>query len=427
MQKKTMTRWTIILSTVTLFFLTVIDNCAAQSYSPIIYDNQQSQYFGAYNLITLQQSLYSFEDKYIRDTIFKENNFFKKTLGFGYRMSKLILLDGQVDGFIALSQHEAFGHGARYRELGYTSNSFNLNLYPPFGNGGGFAQRGILQSDYTNPTYQENIAVNIGGVDAEMLLANNLANQILLNDTLHYRQGILYLVSQNNLLLYLWHTRYTKPANIKAGNDMVNYINNVNYFYPHPANKNYDLEKLSAQSLLSFANPVQLYSAFTILYTYGIKGQKQLKKIPMIKFGSVRYLPAFNYSLTPFGSQYHFINYIRYKSILFTGDFNLGDNTFNKFYGVSINGFNLVDKKGIGLNLHFDIWSQPDLELEKYLAPSPVNKIGEAFKIDLMLRPFNRKNKLGLFMQLGYKTKGYITGEPLAESFILRYGISLHL
>jgi hypothetical protein len=398
-----------------------------QSYSQIIFDKQQSQNFGSYNLITLHHLLYSFEDKHIRDTLFKENNFLKKTAGFGYRMAKLYFLDAQLDGFIALSQHEVFGHGARFREFGYEENSYNLNLYPPFGDGHGFARYGNLKKGFKYPTSQEYSAINIGGVDGEMLLANNLASQILLDDTLHYRQSLLYLIAQNNEICYLWFTRYSKPENIKPGNDMVNYINGINYLYSHSIDKVYDLKELSNQSLISFANPLQIYAAFSILYTYGIKGKKQNKKIPMIKFGEVRYLPALNYSLTPFGSQYHFINYVRYKRMLFSGDFNLGENTFNNFYGLSLKCYNLIDKKRITINFHLDAWNQPELELESYSRPLKANKIGEAFKVDVMLRPYIQQNKLGLFLQIGYKSKGYISGETLAESFILRYGLSIHL
>lgn len=407
--------------------MTISLNAVGQSYSRITFDKQQSQYFGAYNLITLHHALYSFEDKHIRDTLFKENNFLKKAAGISYRIAKLILLDVQGDGFIALAQHEVFGHGARFREFGFEKNSFNLNLYPPYGDGSGYARYGTLKEDWKYPTIQEDMAVNIGGVDGEMLLANNLSSQILLDDTLHYRQGLLYLIAQNNQLLYLWSTRYTKPENISPGNDMANYVNVMNYLYSHSIDNIYDIKKLYNQSFISFVNPFQIYSAFSILYTYEIKGQKQLKKIPMIKFGNVRYLPALNYSLTPFGSQYHFVNYIRYKSMLFSGDFNLGDNTFNNFYGTSIEGYNIVDKKRITLNFHLDVWNQPELELDNYNITTKANKTGEAFKVDLMIRPYNRQNKLGIFIQTGYKTKGYIMGEPLAKSFILRYGLSLHL
>ncbi|HKR05914.1 MAG TPA: hypothetical protein VJY62_14860 [Bacteroidia bacterium] len=407
--------------------LTFSVSSEGQSYSQIIFDKQQSQYFGSCNLISLHNVLYSFEDKYIRDTLFNENNFIKKTAGIGYRIAKLLLLDAQADGLMALSQHEVFGHGARYREFGYKGNSFNLNLYPPFGNGSGFAQRGSLRTGYSTPTEQESIAINIGGVEGEMLLANNITSQILLDDTLNYREGLLYIITQNNLSGYLWSTRYAKPGYIKPGNDMNNYINGINYLYPHPPGRVYDIKKLSNQSLVSFANPFQIYAAFSIFWTYGIKGQKQLTKIPMIKFGSVRYLPAFNYSLTPFGSQYHFINYVRCKKILLIGDFSLGDKSFNDFYGISVKGFNIMNARRIILNFHLDVWNQPGLELEKYFQSNAVNKIGESFKIDIMLRPFNRQNNPGIFFQAGYKTKGYVMGEPLAKSFILRYGISMHL
>ena len=410
-----------------IYGIAVSISVKGQSNIQIIFDKQQSQYFGSANLITLHHALYTFEDKYISDTLFTENNILKETAGFSYRMAKLLLLDAQADGFIALTQHEVFGHGARFRELGYKENCFNLNLYPPFGNASGFARYGTLKPGIKSPTTQEYLASNIGGVDGEMLLANNLTAQILLNDTLHYRQGLLNIIAQNNLLLYLWNTRFTKKDKIKPGNDMVNFINQVNYFYPHSTRKSYNVINLSNQSLISLANPFQFYNVFSILYTYGIKGQKRLKKIPMIKLGNVRYLPALNYSLTPFGSQFHFINYVRYKKLLFCGDFNLGENTFNKFYGVSLKGYNIMDNKMLTLNFHLDVWNQPALELEKYTKPTAENKIGEAFKFDVMLRPLNQQNKLGIFVQTGYKTKGYLSGEVLEESFILRYGISLPL
>jgi hypothetical protein len=399
----------------------------AQSYSTLIFDESQSQNFGASNLLTLHKALYSFEDRHIRDTLFRENTFLKKAAGFGYRMAKLYLLDAQIDGFIALAQHEAFGHGARYREFGYKENAYGFSLYPPFGTGHGFTQRGTLRPGFKYTTYHQNIASAIGGVDAEKLLADNLTSQILLDDTLHYRQGLIYLISQNNLPFYLFSTRYSNPENIKPNNDMVAYITEMNYFHSNLPGYKYDVQRLSNQSLISFINPVQVYSAFSILYTYGIRGKKQLRKIPMFKFGGLRYLPGLNYSLTPFGAQYHFINYFRYQRMLFFADLNYGDNTFFNFHGISLKGYNVVNSKRITVNVHLDGWNQPELALDNYSTSALSNKTGGAAKVDLLFRPFIRENKIGIFIQAGYKTKGYLTGEPLAETFIIRYGLSFHL
>lgn len=409
-----------------VFFLSTT-KISAQAYYQIIYDNQQSQVFGAQNISTLHHALYSFEDKYIRDTLCHENTFIKKTGGIGYRLVKGYFLDFTIDYLLPLAQHEAFGHGARFREMGYENNSFNINLPKPFGSGGGFAKSGTLKIGYKNPTPQEIMVISAGGVESNKVLADNLTSQILLSDTLHYRQSLLYIIAQNNLLFYLGYTRYNYAYSKKFGNDMISYTNRINQYYTSTVNNNYNIEKLSNQSFISFINPIQVYSLFSLVYSYGIKGNKGLCKIPMFKFKNVRYLPAFNFSLTPFGSQYHFVNYVRYKTILLTGDFTLGDATYNRFYGFSFKGYNILNTKKITLNTHLDIWNQPPLELENYTQPIATNSFGGLIKTDILIRPFNHQNRVGSFIQIGYKTKGFIIGETLDKSFILRYGLSLKL
>ena len=400
----------------------------AQSHLQILFDKQQSQVFGSENLITLHRGFYLAEDRYIPNKLFRETNFIRKTAGFGYRMVKLLLLDAQITHLVALSQHEVFGHGARFREMDYTKNSFNMNLYWPFGDGSGFANYGTRKVG-NKTTAQEYLAINIGGVDGEMLMANNLGAQILLSDTLHYQQGLLYLFSQNNLMLYLWYTRFTPTHKLKASNDMMNFIRSIAgpFLYSHPIDNTYELHKLSLQSLITFANPLQIYSAFSIIYTYGVKGQSKMNKIPMIRMGKVRYLPMLGYALTPFGSQFHFVNYFRFKRMLLSADVAIGDNTFKNFYTLSLKGYNLIENRYIALNAHLDFWNQPVLELDDYNKPTGGNALGGAIKADIMIRPFKLPNKLGLYVETGYKTKGYLRGETLAASFILRYGISLHL
>ena len=410
---------------ITVFFTSIVKDAEAQSYSSIIYDKNLSENVGANSLRTLHNALSAFQDQNIPDSLFVENNAGTKSAGIGYRLAKMIVLDQQISGLVSLLQHEVFGHGARFRELGYDGNSYNVNLSFPFGSGEGFAQRGNLTDGYSAPTLQEGVVAGaIGGVESNSVLGNHLSAQILLNDALHYREALLYLLTQNNLLGYLWITR-NNPGKLGLSNDMNNYIAGMNTLYP--TGNRYDIDKLSNQSLISLINPLQYYSFASVLYQYLVMGQKQLKGIPMIKLGKVKYLPLLNYSLTPFGSQYHFMNYVRYKTMLFSADFKLGDNTFNNFYGLSLQGFNLVDTKKLAFNAHLDIWNQPELALEPNTTPGTENKIGGAIKADLIFRPFNQQNKLGLFLQMGYKTKGYTRGELLDKSFIIRYGISMRI
>lgn len=404
-------------------FLTWFSRVQAQSYSQLIYDNEYSAQMGAGNLITLHHALYNFTDKHIRDTFVAENTFLKKSAGVGYRLAKLFLLEHPIDQFISLAQHEVFGHGFRYREFEYENVFYNLKIGYPYGKGGGYSGSWGARIP---PTTQERNTLNIGGVEGNRLLADNITYQILLDDEIHYRQGSLFYIAQNNLLRYLWSSR-NGSRSLNGSNDMSNYINIVNTQYASGKADGYNLTVLSNQSLISLINPMQLYAVYSMLYTYGIKGEKSLKRIPMIQFKNITYLPALNYSLTPFGSQYHFVNYVKYKTSLVSADFMHGDNMFNTFYGVSLKGFNLLNTQRVSLNLHIDIWNQPELELEKYSTLKKPNVTGEAVKLDIQFRPYVRPNKLGLFVQAGYKSKGFVMGEMLKETYILRCGVSMHL
>jgi hypothetical protein len=397
-----------------------------QFYNQVIFDRQQSQFCGTSDLMTLHRAIYTVEDKYIHDTIRGEKNVARNAAGFGLRVTKLLLLDAQVDGLIALAQHEIFGHGARYREFGYRHNAYNLNLFPPFGDGSGYAQNGSLKKSFTYPTGQERISMTMGGGEAEILMANNLAFQMVLDDSVHYRQSELYLLSQNNLIFYLWTTRFTPKEKIISGNDMVNYMNRVNAQYGSTGGSSYDINLLSNQSLLSILNPLQIYSAVSIVYHYCVRCKKTISGPRMIKLGALRFLPALNYSFTPFGACYHFISYFKHGQRLFIGDVLFGEGTFLRFYGISLKGFNLVDTNWLTLNFHLDVWNQPVLDLENNSKSDYRNSVGQALGVDVLLRPSGKKSAPALFVHTGYKNKGYLIGESLAETFILRYGIAMH-
>lgn len=394
-----------------------------QSASQLLYDEKQSMQVGAANLITLHHALYQFTDKYVRDTLFAENTIFRKATGAGYRLAKLALLDHPIDQFMSLTQHEVFGHGFRYREFEYESVFYNLKIGFPYGRGGGYAGSWGARIP---PTAQERNVLNSGGVEANRILADNITYQVLLDDEIHYRQGLLFYIAQNNLLRYLWSSR-NGTRTLDGSNDMSNYINGINGMYGVGLTDKYSLTKLSNQSLITFINPMQAYALYSILYNYIIKGEKRMKRLPMIRVSNLGYLPALNYSLTPFGSQYHFINHVKYKQTLISADFTAGDRTFNDFYGVSLKGFNLINKQKLSLNVHADLWNQPELELEEYTTVKHSNTMGGAIKTDIIYKPLKRDNRMGLFIQIGYKSKGFVMGEMLAETHILRFGLSMHL
>jgi hypothetical protein len=98
-----------------IMFLLLSSIASAQFPNCLVFDKDQSQRFGAENGITLHKSLYEKSDEFIPLKCKDENTFWKKNSGIGYRFMKVALLHAQVDWLTFLVQHEAFGHGARYR------------------------------------------------------------------------------------------------------------------------------------------------------------------------------------------------------------------------------------------------------------------------------------------------------------------------
>ncbi len=394
----------------------------AQSILPLIFDRHQSQYVGAHDLLFLHKALYSFQDRYIPDTIPKETKPVRKGMGIGYRMGKLFLLDFQEDFLAVLLQHEGFGHCGRFREFGFKGNTVEISPFFPFGNGSG-------ASDY-NPGFREitphqRSAITIGGVEANKVLGSAASLNFMQTGTIHYREALIYLLAENNQLYYIWMDRL-RTSRGKNGGDMAGYVRELNEMYA-PGQTRYTIEQLSVQSLVTLANPLQLYAAYTLLYSYGITGRKHLSHIPMIRIGNTRYLPYFNYNLTPFGSEYTYCNVVKYRDKMFTADLGVSEGTFNKFYRVKAKALNLAGTPRAGINLHLEAWSQPELNLDPYKPTPTGNKTGGLIKADLSLAPFRHNSTFNLFAQLGYKTKGFTIGEPLTEGVIVRYGLGLRM
>jgi hypothetical protein len=320
----------------------------SQPLRTLTYDLKQSQHFGSGNLRSAHRAAVLWQDRLIPDTLWRETNFWRKSAGFAYRMTRYWLFDGQIDYVTALTQHEVFGHGARYREMGYQENAFHLNFYFPYGDGSGYARTGILKEGF-RITAQERITEVLGGNEATQLLALDLADEMLSGDGMHYRQAGLFLITQNNLAAYIWQTRLFKNSSVAYNGDIASYMLDVNSLY-WGRGETYRIKALSEQCLVSLANPIQLYAAYTLLIRYGVMGKKKLERIPMIRMGKMHYLPALNYSLSPFGSRFHLLQYFAFSKRLLRTDLYMGDQRFFPSYGLSITGHRLFESRVVTLD-----------------------------------------------------------------------------
>ncbi len=399
---------------------------SAQADHRVTFDASGSEVMGAANLATLHFALYTLQDRHLPDTLGSEERVGGRLLGMGYRTARTLLLDLQLDFLIVLAQHEVFGHGARYREFGYRDNSFNLTLLPPFGQGSGYARTGFLRPG-ERITPHERLAMNFGGSVGNQVLAADMADRMLLQDQLHYRQALLYLLSRNDLLAYTWRTHLFGTGGPFAEGDIAAYLQQANSLYHRPGTPATDIRTLALHGLVSLLDPLQVYSAWTLVVTHGVQGRKRSGMIPMITLGSVRYLPSFNYTLTPFGQQFHSVHHVRAGRRLFIASLGFGKDWDHRYGEVAVKAVNMIATERLMLNLQANLWSQPELELEDATLRNFEQRIGGMARAELAFHPWRGPQYFGTFLQLGYKSKGYTPGEALAETPVLRFGLRLRM
>ncbi len=122
----------VLLQTFGLIILSSV--LSAQALNVLLYDKEYSMSVGAENVLTLHKLSVELEHKILRPKLFEENTRLRKTAGISYRIAKTFLIDHAIDHWTLMLQHEVFGHGSRYRELGFEDNSYEFNALWPYGN-----------------------------------------------------------------------------------------------------------------------------------------------------------------------------------------------------------------------------------------------------------------------------------------------------
>lgn len=398
------------------YLLLITSVAIAQTPNYFLYDDYSSSSFGGENLISIHELVYSGLDSLIPPQLWDEKTIDKKIGGVGYRLLKFVLLDLQIDFLAALTQHEAFGHGSRMRASNHEEIAVFLSLFAPYGESRGFAQ-GRLKSGYSMTNIQS-IMIAAGGNEGNLVLSKSMEERMLLQGKIKYHQGLLYLIARNNLLHYVGTTHLFD----RESGDIFDYITRINT----GIEDSYNSKKLFMQNLIALANPIQIYSMWALGKKYILDGQTEMNNIPFFEIKNIQYLPAFNYNLTPFGSEFILNQYLVKDNKLLLLQARLGDNTFHSFYGAGIRALNIIDQPKFLLNAEAHFWSQPEFEIGVFGGTKTFEEgLGGMATCSFSWFPAERAKKIGVFGLLGYKTGGYIMGEKLDEGLIMRIGLAM--
>lgn len=384
-------------------------NTFSQLSSLLLYEKKITSKTGGEDLLTLHKAFYSFEEKFLSPNPFESKNNSSKIVNGLYRIIKTATIDYPFDYLTGLTQHEVFGHGARFNEFNYTNYSFHLSLPFPFGKGHGFAEG----YPPMNSTFDEGMTMIVSGNESNTVLSEILRSKWLSDDSIHYRDFFLYAGGFHNTTQYI-------IANLKKSyGDIAAYLLDIEIKYYAETGKKYTIGDLKKYAFINLFDPFQ-YIAFFSWANYLAYG-KQKEKLLMINLGKFRYLPSCNLGLSPFGAEFYFYNYLKSEKHLYKIMFRYGDPKFENFYGGEISSTNIIRHKNFLFDATVDFWDQPSLILqdEKNTTRTTSGGFGICFSGTLRYRIMNKVN---FIIIPGYKTDGFIQGEALSKGFFLRAG-----
>lgn len=396
----------------------------------LLIDPDMSPYAGATNIITIEQGVLLVGDQVWKVAKGPTSHF----KSIANRAAKMLLLMDPANIFLMTTQHEIFGHGARIRSLGSDKAkvlSYSVNAPVPYGNAGGSTSYKITDQF----TISDELAVDLAGVSATAILANEVRTLWVEEGIVNPYQATLYLFSFHDLTEYIRQLDVTS-----ASNDLGNFVLWLNMLYPGDALTE---DRLKTKSRWSLLDPFTFYALFSyvdFIFTGSVHS------VPMLKLGSIKYLPTCRLALTPFGTERRLENFIKWKEKVLTFYLRYGKNAATNYKGLGLRFTELFRYSKGSLGFEFDFWDQPgfsstemipllsmdDQAREQYPSTEGLPIIDDAPSSNDMggfcsligRYYFDAKKHTSIYGIVGYKTSGYLEGLDLDSAAIIRLGLS---
>lgn len=381
---------------------------------------------GAENLLAAHRATIALEDRYLPARLFREHTAARKAAGVGYRAARLVLLDHPLDYLAFLTQHEVFGHGARFREFGWPQAGYRLTLPPPYADGSGSATFRIPDGGRTR---DEVIAAALHGAHANAVLAARIERNALARGSLHYREGLLYLLAGSDLIRYALGTE--EQAFGPGGDDVLGWLEDLNRKADFDGvEATLTLDAVQSQALVGLLDPMLYIGAYAVLKTFLFDGETRLPT-PGLRIGEAAYLPALRFGWSPFGAEVALEQTIALDGRSLRLSLRRTDPTLYAGWGAELGATGVLRRGPLALDARLAVWDQPPLRLDPAdrnpdgsLRVSGEGLGGAASATAFLDLPLGRLRS-GLLLELGAKTVGFVGGERLGAGAIARFGLTL--
>ena len=398
-----MAQWLICLAASLFFANAASAQPAAPPPTPLLIDRAMTPGAGATFTNNVARMLARAEDQFVPLRLFREEGKLRRGTNAAYRLLKLGLFDDPQENWFRVANHEVFGHGARLRELFDGGISYKLPPPPPYGEGGG-----ATFFEFTGtPTVEEVLAVTAGGMEANYVLARAIAQDALTVGRWNYRDAIRYYYSEYDTITYI---RSVHPLE-EEGHDVGDFLRIYNNVATRAGEKTISARQLRRNVLVSFANPLIVYSFYSTFISYVWQG-RATTPVPMIHFGATRYLPMVRFHLTSFGTEFvldnAFVRNGRFIDVTVTSGQTVGARTWS----IGALATRLVAVRQWTIGGEGTVWNRPEW--------------GGQFAVTAS-RALDVRGPLALAVvgEGGFKTDGFAAGDRLHQGAFLRIGAAL--
>lgn len=373
---------------------------------PLMFDGRGSEFMGASLMLSLNNAFFFGEDRLIDATGIT----LSQPWGGILRGVELVGLVLPVNDLAFLMQHEYFGHGARAREFSIKSSLPKIQSLPmPFG-------PGLASVSHAPPhNNKESLVLTLGGVEGAMVLAEEINTRWWHHKKMNVKTTFMNILATHNTDGYLWIFPPSRmPAHLRPGHDMVAYIEKVNKMY---GDQRLTLDYMNWSVATNLINPYSFFSFYS-MYRYVLYGERT-NGYPYFTLGDFSFLPVMRYVLAPFGPEFQLHNFMSLGERDFKTYIRYGKLTDSNYFGLGVLG-DIYSRWNMTLGAKFHTWRQPAINANSF----GQDKLGASGSATLNYHPADFISLNGI---LGYKSAGFVLGEPIDQSLIWRAGLTIHL
>jgi hypothetical protein len=384
--------------------------CRAQSNPVVMFDADMTPTTGG-TLVDFAGTLIGrAEDAFLPPRLFEERSTWRRSAGVSYRFAKLLLLDLPVEDWLRVANHEVFGHGARLRERFDGRIQYRVGVPPPYGRGGG-------STSFTfdrEPGVEELLAVTVGGMEANNVGAARVALRAVARGAAPYRDMLRYLLLRLDTAGYILGTG-DEPE--EEGHDVSDFL----ILLQEAAGSELTPRDLRRRALIGLADPMLGYAVYGLAVSYLWRGDTHAR-IPAFRFGEVHYLPALRLQLAPFGTDWVVENTFARAEEATRVSLRIGEAPGARSFGASLHRDAMWTWRNATIDIDVHGWRQP-----RVLDDGGVERSNGAAAFAAASVPLDVgwMRWAAVVVQGGYKTRGFIEGEPLGAGVVVRAGLGL--